>query len=357
MGTMKYVLATTVLLLAWLAHAEAQEPSVKGMSAIDIAEALTSPTHSVRERGAKELALMDAETARELGSEIQRLGVREAEICLKAIGRADFDNAAQTLCVVLDSREYELRAAALDALIGMHPSKVADNCDKLLRARKAILRKMITDDDYLKHLAEGVKTGEKGILVKPVERAMALMILYDRHFGVEAMSMVLGRFAGFLLGEEDAAKLSPVQRYLGERRRRGAATWLETIWIVDPAIQFNYSPTAPYKDRQAAVARLSAKLEEMQKAEFSSKRDRTATLTGMRYGDYLTDLYNSDLSEHEAAAYLRVQWWSGEDVEIAGDGYAEAVDTFNAMSSRQKRRRRAPLYKFWYDYREATDIK
>lgn len=353
---MKYATATLLLLLICVSHGEAQQPAPKGMSAIDIAEALASPTQAVRERGELELTLMDAETGAALGGEITRLGVREAEICLRAVSRADSDHAALAACTALDSKDFEVRIGALDALIKLHPKHVGAHCDKHLRARREILRKLITEEGYLQRLAEGVQTGEDGKLVKPVAEAMRLMILYDRHFGVDAMSLIVGGFAGYLVGLPDDADVKPVKRYLNEKLRTGAVLWLEAIWVADPAIYFNYSPTAPYAERQKAAKRMSAKLKEMEQSEFSQVNDSGTTLTGIRYGDYLTGLYGSDLTDHEVAAYLRMQWWRGDEVTISGEGYAESVDTIIAMSDREKRRMRAPLYKFWYEYRKSTQL-
>lgn len=350
---MKYVLASLTLLLACAVHTEAQEPEIKGMSAIDIAESLASPTQSVRERAEAELKLMSAETATELGSEILRLGVREAETSLEAVGLASCDNAAVTACVALDSDDFEVRAAALDALTAMHPKHVGEHCDKLLRRRKEILRKLVGEEDYLKLLAEGVKTTEKGTLAQPVERAFALTILYDRHFGAEGMPMLVSGFAGLMLGNDLELKLGAVRRALAERRRQGARVWCETIWVADPSVQFNYSPTAPRQDREDAVNRLRAKLSEMRKTEVSHGE---AEYTGMRYGDYLIGLYSSDISETKAAAYMRMQWWRGDDVIISGGGYAEAVDTLNAMNIRELGRLRRDLYRWWYDHRKITEI-
>ncbi|MBZ0137568.1 MAG: hypothetical protein K8I27_14475 [Planctomycetes bacterium] len=352
---MKYASAMLLIVLGCFVPSHAQEPKPKpeGMSAVDIADALTSPTQARRDRGAIELGLMNEATARALGTEISRLGVREAETCLKAVGIADSDSAAIAGCVALDSAEFEVRAAALDALIGMHPKHVGEHCDKLLRARAPILRKLIVEEDYLKLLAEGVKAGENGLPEKPVERAMSLTILVDRHMGAGGMPLLVNGFARLMLGEDNEAKLGAAMRFLNERRRRGATVWCETIWVADPSVQFNYSPTAPWKDREDAVNRLGAKLSELQKRETSLDGN---AYTGLRYGDYLIELYGSDVSETKAAAYLRTRWWRGDDVTIAGEGYADAVDTFNAMNNRELGRLRRDLYRWWYDYRKATEI-
>ena len=351
---MKCMIATLLLLLSVAVHTHAQQPTQRGMSAIDIAESLASPTQAQRERGLTELKLMNVETAQALGGEIMRLDVREAQTCLTALASADCDNAAITACIMLDSNVFEIRAGALDTLITMHPSHVGEHCDKLLRRRTGILRKLVTEEDYLKLLAEGVKTGEKGKLQQPVEQALALTVLMDRHLGAAGMPLIVSGFAALMLGDDGELKPSAVQRYLDERRRRGATVWCETIWVADPSVQFNYSPTAPRKEREDAINRLHAKLNDMQKKEVTLAGE---TYTGMRYGDYLIELYGSDVSETKAAAYMRTQWLRGDEVIVAGEGYAEAVDTLNAMNNRELSRMRRDLYRWWYDHRKATEIK
>ena len=85
---MRIAIATVFLLLCCVAPGNAQQPALKGMSAMEIAEALASPTHAIRERGLRELSLMNADTATALGAEITRMGVREAQLCLSAISHA-----------------------------------------------------------------------------------------------------------------------------------------------------------------------------------------------------------------------------------------------------------------------------
>ena len=80
--------------------------------------------------------------------------------------------------------------------------------------------------------------------------------------------------------------------------------------------------------------------------------------TGQRYGDHLESLYSSsDVNEVKAAAYLRFQWWMGEDVPIAGEGYAEAVDKVNSMNRRARSELRSKLGKWWQEYRAKTELK
>lgn len=356
---MRIAIVTVFLLLCCVAPGNAQQPALKGMSAMEIAEALASPTHAIRERGLRELSLMNADTATALGAEITRMGVREAQLCLSAISHAHSDHAALAACTALDDEDLEVRAGAMDVLIGMHPKHVGAHCDKQLRARREILRKLITEEGYLQRLAEGVKSGEDGKLMKPVEQAMGLMTLYDRHFGVDAMELVVGGFAGYLPGLPDDAEVSPVKRYLNEKLRTGAVLWLEAIWVEDPAIYFNYSPTAPFDDREKAVGRITRKLADMKKARVELGNDRLnpEVFTGIRYGDFLQGHWNNDLLGHRAASYLRLKWWRGDEVIVSGEGYAESVDTILAMRRPEKIRMNRELMDWLVEYRKNTDIK
>ncbi|MCA9271047.1 MAG: hypothetical protein KDA41_21345, partial [Planctomycetales bacterium] len=335
---MKYAIAMLVTfagLLALAPSVQSQETAPKGMSAIDLLEALTSLDPSLRDRGANELKLMSPETGKALGGEILQAGVREAQSAIESLGIADTTPAAIAACVALDSDEQEVRFAALDALLSMSPPKVTEAGTKHLTGeRQKVLRAMIAESDYLKLQCEGVDEDDSGALETPVRKALGMAILLDRVFGVKGMALLLNRIGGFMLGDEpgDEKKKTETQRNTEERLRRGALKWCEAIWVEDPAIVFNYSPIAPYADRNKAVTRINRRLEEMQgeDVEYGDKKFK-----GQRYGDYLTSIvYDSDISGNRAAAFLRLSWWRGDDVIISGEGYAEAVDAFNKVPKR-----------------------
>ncbi|MCA8916444.1 MAG: hypothetical protein KDB90_13620 [Planctomycetes bacterium] len=357
---MKYVLAVLMLILTGLiARApdiQAQEAAAKGMSAIDILEALTSQDPALRDRGANELQLMSAETGKALGGEVLQAGVREAQSAIEAFGIADTTPAAIAACVALDSKEEEVRFAVLDALVTMSPSKVTEAGTKHLTGeRQKVLRTMVAESDYLKLQCEGVDEDDSGALEVPVRKALGMAILLDRVFGVKGMALLLNRIGGFMLGDEpgDDKKKTETQRNTEERLRRGALKWCEAIWVEDPAIVFNYSPIAPYADRNKAVTRINRRLEEMQgeEVEYGDKKFK-----GKRYGDYLTSIvYESDISGNRAAAFLRLSWWRGDDVIISGEGYAEAVDAFNKVPKRDARRQMIAIRDWWKNHRAATE--
>jgi hypothetical protein len=351
------LLVTFSVLMARGPAVEAQDAPAKGMSAIDILEALTSQDAGLRDRGANELKLMDADTGNALGREILRAGVREAESALESLGVANTTPSAIAACVALDSKEEEVRFAALDALVAMAPPKVTEAGTKHLSGeRRKVLRSLVTESDYLKLQCEGVDEDDSGALETPVRKALGMAILLDRVFGVKGMSLLLNRVSGFMLGDEpgDEKKKTETQRNTEERLRRGALKWCEAIWIEDPAIVFNYSPIAPYADRNKAVTRITRRLEEMQSESLTYPNYE---FKGQRYGDYMYAQLGSDISGNKAAAYLRLSWWRGEDVVIVGDEYAEEVDRVNKLDGRQFRRQRGELRQWWCEYRTKTELK
>jgi hypothetical protein len=355
---MKLLAAFALLLVAGLS-VQAQQKAPKGMGAADLLDALASHDPAQRDHASLELKRMDVKTAEDLGRKIQDAGVREAETALVAVGLADCAHAAVTACVALDAKEKTVRIAAMDALITISPIKVSEGGAKHLTAKRLeIIRKLVDDSDYVKQLCESVTEDDKGGLVPPVEKLLRLTILLDRFFGIKGMPMMLGRISGYMLGDEPNAEKekTPTQRSTDERLRREAEACFKAIWISDPAIQFNYSATAPWKKRRKAVERMLAVTEKLQKLEVelpgSDKK-----FTGQRYGDHLRELFSSDIGEVQAAAYLRFQWWMGEDVSVSGEGYAKAVDKVNSLDNHQRRRLRRVIDKWWKNYRGKTELK
>ena len=261
---MKTVLAIILLVfggLALQAPAQAQQDAPKGMGALDILDALNSHDAAQRDNAASELKRMDKKVAEDLGREIQRAGVREAETALMALGVADCANSALAACVALEAEEKTIRIAAMDALITISPIKVSEGGAKHLNARRLeIIRKLVVDSDYVKQLCESVTDDDKGGLVPPLRRLLSLTILLDRFYGVKGTPMLLKRISGYMLGDEpdDEKERTTTQRATDERLRREAEACCKAVWISDPAIQFNYSATAPYEERQKAIARLIA---------------------------------------------------------------------------------------------------
>lgn len=355
MKTAFTIVALVVFALALHVPARAQDGAPKGMGALDILDGLNSHDAARRDRASGELQRMDIKTAENLGSEILRGGVREAETALLALGQADCKNAVVSCSVALDAEEKTVRIAALDALTTIAPIRVSEGGAKHLNQKRLeIIRKLVAESDYIKQLCEGVTEDDKGGLIVPVRRLLSLTILMDRFFGVKGMPMLLKRIGEYMLGDkpEDDDKKTTTQRATEERLRRGAEACCKSVWISDPAIQFNYTPNSPFEDRQKAVARLTAATEKMQETEVELG-DRK--YVGLRYGDHLRNIMGSDVVS--AVAYLRFQWWMGEDVKIVGEGYAEAVDGVNALSNRELRRLRGTITKWWTEYRATTELK
>jgi hypothetical protein len=356
---MKYALTICLLLIATVlspvGSVRAQPAPAKAMSAIDIVEALVSADPALRDRGALELTIMSAQTGQALGAEIIRVEVREAEIALRRVGVAGNAASATAACCALDSNEEVVRIAALDALIAMKPASVSEGGTKhMTAARLQIVRQLIAESDYIKQHCEAAQEGFDGQVAPPTRKALALTILLDRFFGVKGMPMLMRRVSGYMLGEEpaDEQKKTPHRRSLDERLRRGAAMWCEAIWIEDPAIKFNFSPIAPYNDRAKAVARIDRLLGDMESREVTHGDVKFA---GWRYGDFLYELLQSDVRGIQAAAFLRMQWWGGEQVVICGDGYAETVDEYAKMRRGEKSAIKARVTSWWLAYRAATD--
>ncbi|MCB9933133.1 MAG: hypothetical protein H6841_06915 [Planctomycetes bacterium] len=361
---MKYAIAILLLFLACRAfpvRAQAPTAAPRGMSAVDIVDALVSPDAALRDRGSSELATMSMDTGEQVGIEITRVGVREAESALSALGVADTAACAAAACAALDSKEGPVRIAALDALALMTPAHVSEGGAKHLNAgRLEVMRKLVAESDFVKLACEGLPEDGDGALVAPVHRAMGLVTLLDRFFGVRGVPLLMKRIAHYMLGEEpgDEAQKTDVQRGNEERLRRGAALWCEAIWIENPAIIFNYTPLAPYADRAKAVARLNKVLDEMEKAEveLGNKTTGIQTFKGKRYGDYLFEVAgNSDVTGNRWAALLRLRWWSGEDVVIQGEGFAEAVEALSKLRPRQRTEIRSRIEVWWKNHRLATE--
>ena len=359
---MKYAACILALLAigAIVRPGQAHAQGAKGLSAIDILEALVSSDPALRDRGAIELGVMSIETGEDLGAEIVRVEVNEAAIALRRVGIADNVAAAIAACCALDSKEVAVRSAALDALIAMKPAHAAEAGAKHLpAARLQVVRELIAESDYIKLHCEAAHEDETGQAAPPVRKAMALAVLLDRLFGVKGMPLLMKRVATLMLGDEPTADAEKTahRRAMDERLRRGASLWCEAIWIEDPAIKFNFSPIAPYNDRAKAVARINRVLTdaETQEISYGNEAAGLTKFTGKRYGDVLVELLNDSVSGIQAAAWLRLHWWSGEPAIIAGEGYAEAVDNFTAMGKRETRPIRAKLTSWWLSYRAATD--
>lgn len=358
---MKYLLA--ILMLATLAlhvPAAAQAPAPPAMSAVDIVEALLSSDPSLRDRGHTELRAMNVETAGKLGVEIIRLTAGEAEKLLSALALADTTAGATAACVALDSEKDAVRAAALDALSRMKPAHVAEAGARQLTAKRLeAVRTLVQESDFVKQLCESVPEDDEGKLVAPVHRAMRLMPLLDRFFGVRAMGLMMKRLSVYMQGDEpgDEQKKNDTQRRGEERLRRCAALWCEAVWVEDPAIAFNYSPIAPYADRAKAVARLNKKLDELEKAKvvLCAGLSDEHTFKGRRYGDYLLSVMSSDVGGANRAVLQRLRWWSGEDVVFAGEGLAEALDELAKQGRRKNAELRRKVELWWKNHRLATE--
>jgi hypothetical protein len=337
----------------------AQGGEGKRMGAIDIFEGLLSHSAAQRDRAANELPLMDEDTARLLGAEVQRADMREGETCLKALANADCINGALATCIVFDSDDVRLRQAALDALCAMSPGRAFDGAATgMTEKRIAAITSLIKESDYMQLQCEGLLRLEDNVMVPPVEEALRLSVLLDRLLGVRAMPLVLNRLADFMLGDQhDEAEKSPTRRVAIDRLRRGAAMWFQAIWIADPATRFNYSPTAPWAERKKSITRMRATLADLEKREVELDPNRPK-FTGVRLGDHMWTLAKEDdLVENKAAAIIRLQWWRGDEIVVAGPDYAAAVDAYNAKTGRERGMLLRELRDWWFEHRQTTESK
>jgi hypothetical protein len=342
---MKWAALTLVLLFAGAVHA--QRPVE--FSPSRVLDGLLSPDAGLRDRANMELRNIDAESAERVGVELLRYGVRDSQLVLAAIPALQSANACIVAVYALDSKEFEVRACALDVVTSAKPEHAAHAEKHALNARRAeALRRLIEDIRYTRRLCEGLHETRP-----PVEEAMRLMIVVDRQLGARGLSVMLRHCAELMLGEEaleDGANGHALKH--AEQLRRAAALLLEAICIFAPATQLDYHAAHGYEHRERAVQRLRRMAEELEARELELGGAR---FRGARYGDYLQDLFSHDVMETRVAAYLRLKWWRGEEVVISGEGYAEAVDHFNALGRRELAAQRREIRQWWEAYRKQTE--
>lgn len=315
-----------------------------------ILDGLLSPDASARDRAAVDLSSIDAETAEKLGAELLRYGVREIQAVLAFVPGAENAAACVVALQALESKEFAVRASALDIFSFISHRVTAEACKAGMNVRRAeALRALINEGRYIQRYCQGVAASRP-----PIEEAMRLTLLVDGQLGAPGVCTLLNRCADLMLGTK--REVAEGDAHAGEekalRLRRSAALLFEAIWISDPATQMNYSPTTSYEQREKAVQRIRAEINRLENAEVQHGNKQ---LRGMRYGDYLQELFASDVAETRAAAYLRMQWWRGDDVTIGGEGYAEWVDRFNAMARRDVAALRRELRQWWSSHRAGSE--
>jgi len=338
--------------------AQAQEKPVAGQPVVEICDGLLSGDPSQRDRAALELNLLAAKRAEELGREILRRPVIEARRLLESVGEATGDFSIVAAIVALESEEQEIRTAAFEAMVEA-PVKALRNSgtDYLKNKRRSNLLSILASKDALKPVCEGVEESD-GIPKTPVHTGLHLAILADCYFGAKGLTGVLRALGELMIGEDTEAAPGEQNeqevRAQRERLRRQSAAMFEAVWVAAPGSQFNYVANAPIEERRKAVARMNARLTEMENREVESG---AGTYKGVRLGEYMMGLFGSDVSETVAAAYLRMQWWKGDDVPIDGENYGAHVERINAMGRRDRMALRAELKRWWETYRSETEAK
>lgn len=355
-------IASLLLVLACLAAAptRAQDaPPAKapeGQAVAAICDGLLSGDPTERDRAALELNLLSAKRAEDLGREILHRPTLQSRRLLQAAGEATGEFTIVAAIVALESDDAGVRGAAFEAMVEA-PVKGLRACGKdyLKNKRRTNLQTMLSSKDALKPVGEGVEE-VSGNPVTPVHAGLRLAILADCFFGAPGFGGVLRALGELMVGTDPAPADQDNQesRAQAETLRRKSAAMFEAIWVAAPGAQFNYVANAPMEERRKAVDRINARLTEME------TRDHEVGATkvrGVRLGDYLMGLFASDVNETVAAAYLRMQWWKGDDVPVDGETYGAHVERINAMGRRERLALRAELRRWWETYRGETEPK
>lgn len=386
MRAMKRLLIMALLLVPAL-RTPVQAAPDNAASATQIADALISRDLAAYNRGMEELQAADASTCENLGLEINRRGVREADTILTAIGHCQTPNALIAAFVALENESRDVRNLALDAMLVV-PFSVSARCgeDYLKGARRQRLFEILTTSEELALRCDAVRLNPDGGVDNDPRIAINLALLADRFYGATGFSGTLRGLAKVMIGTDvpypaDAGP-KPVRkpgeplaafnkrgrqwaelqaerdRKLADfnvalRRRQAAEMLFRSIWVSD-LTQFNYVVVASYTDREAAVKRMLKRLEAMeaQPVDLGERQFR-----GMRSGDHLMELWTSDVAEFKAAGYIRLRAMAGEAVDLHGEGYSQAVAEFNGLSRRQLADLRKSLKAWWTQYRAQTEPK
>ena len=353
---MKRTVAILLLLVvAWPGSAPwAQEPDdapPTAMSVPAILEGLQSGDPALRDRAHTELELLDAERAAQLGAEVLRSGCNEALVVLAAVGATRNQHAMAAAVIALESETEDVRLAALDAMLDAPVEVISAACDTHLKdKRRSALQQLTTSAESVAHLCDA-SSDNPG-------RCMRLLVLVDRCFGSAGFLTLLGRLADQMQGEDDArpdgAQPDAAVKAQQSRRRDTARAVFHLVWVDSPATQFSYSSDQNYADRTKAVGRIRARLKEMEQQVFEINGAR---FTGARCGDHMVEEMGNDEPSTAAAAVMRLRWWRGDDVPLAGEGYSEAVAAYNAMRRPEKSRLRSELKRWWESYRAKTEKK
>lgn len=345
-----------------------REPPNKGMSAIELYEALAARDAGRRDRAVAELGLCTEAVALDLGAEVVRGGVREAEIVLRHVARAASANACVVAVASLDSKQQSVRVAAMRALAAATVSHAGDAVGRQMNQRRTqVALEVLQDTSFVQLECEALTTDTTGTIQASVRGAMQLAILIDRIFGAKGTPLLMKRLASLMKGvaAEPATPSTILEQ--AERIRRAAAVMLEAVMVVSPAANFNYVPNAGFAERSAAAALVEREADTFATRELViGAGEAKLNVKGLRYGDYLVSLYrDSDISGHRAAAYLRLQWWmsaTGPESEqvlvvIEGAGYADSVEKLNTLSRPDRTNLRRKLEGWWSAHRTATEPK
>jgi hypothetical protein len=387
---MRKLALLTLLLLPVLrtpVQAAPERVEKRAMSATQIADALVSRDPAFYDCGIQELLAADAATCESLGAEVNQRGVREAETILAAVGQCQTPNTLIAAFVALESDTSEVRSAAVDAML-IVPFSVSMRCGEefLKGQRRQRLFEILTLPGELALRCDAVRLKNDGSIDDDPRTAINLALLADRFFGAPGFTGTLRGLAKVMVGSDvaypDEIGPKPI-RLPGEpdaafnkrdriwsannavrerkmedfsialRRRQAAEMIFRAIWVAD-LTQFNFVVAAGYRERDAAVTRVIKRLDAMdsQAVQLGDRNFR-----GMRCGDYLMELWTSDVTEFKASSYLRMRAMAGEQIALHGKGYIDAVSELNGLSRRQLADLRKNLKVWWTQYRATTEPK
>jgi hypothetical protein len=365
-------LTALVLLLLFPASLLADPPK-RGLSAHDVIAGLTSHEPAVRDRATRALKRLDGAEAQALGREILRAGEYEARVVLDRVSAAGAPQSATIAIVVLEHTSAEVRTAAFD-MIG---SLTFEAMDKLAEVgftpgQRRALRNVIEDPTFMRDycLAAAADGGDP-------ERLLRVVVFLDRTFGPRGWCLVIHSLLSLMETEDNkpAAEAeanpqegpdSPPQKdpadaddpdsdeelrqtaRQADRLRASARDAIEAILLLNIGTEFNYVPRGLPETRARAMERMRERLTQLESQPVETMRGE---YKGSRYGDYLQSLFNHDVAEIRAAAYLRLRWMKGEELALTGEEYAKSVDEFMGMSRREVAGLRRDLRMWWAEFR------
>jgi hypothetical protein len=355
-------LCALVLLLLFPALCLA-EPR-REMSAAELMEALTSPEPAVRDRANRALSRLNNETATGLAREVLRANEYEARLVLGSVRALSSVDGGRIALTALGHRSEGARLAALRVLGSLSFAELdALVSEGLSVAERRAVRDAVGGTAFM--LAYCIEAASSG---GDPEYLVRMVVFLDRVYGPEGWCMIVRSLVTLLETEaveaeepDDADNPEPeagpqsVSRTLARQSasvRRAAREAIESILLTNIGTEFNYVPRGLPETRRRAIEQMRDRIEQL---ETKPVQTMQGEYKGSRYGDYLQSLFSHDVADIRAAAYLRMRWMKGEELPLAGEDYAKAVDEFLGLSRREISALRRELRTWWADFRTKAD--